>query len=267
MTLPPTQVPQPPNAHDSRLKELDVSICPRENTVAKLAELIAERTVVHVRGTPSSGKSILALLLERYYTTRGVHCLLLLGWTAESDPINKCITHYTLKYGGAWDRFAFMLGSYNPVFIIDEAQESYVDRAFWMSVLKSQSGRGTGPRFCLFSSYGSPSTGISELSLHSTPIRFSPQQRVSLVPSRIQSAPPIGLFYTKNEFLDVVNRQIATPGWSSFSLSGDARAYLFAVTNGHPAGVAALIDYIYEVRVHHHRHAKAWKLMDIDLPC
>ncbi|KAK2813210.1 hypothetical protein FQN50_000888 [Emmonsiellopsis sp. PD_5] len=226
--------------------EFGGDICFREDTVSKLAEILAQWTVVHVRGTPSSGKTILAGLLARYYGNRGLPHVLLTGWRREDDPIEKCIKHYRSKYGGSFSRDDFLYSSKSPVFIIDEAQESYDDQIFWLAVLKTQSGRGVGPRFCLFSSYGSPSTGLSQLTMRSTPLRFGPAQRISLVPSQAQFSPGIGLFYTKNEFLEVVQKRITIPGRSEFSLDGDALEYIFSITNGHPAAVTGLLDYIYD---------------------
>ncbi|PGG99849.1 hypothetical protein AJ79_08401 [Helicocarpus griseus UAMH5409] len=201
-------------------------ICRREETVSKLAERLAELNVVHVRGTPSSGKTILALLLAQYYETRGLPFVFLPGWKREEDdPIDTCIKHYESKYGAVGiSRYQFLHSSNETVFIIDEAQESYEDIDFWSHVIKAKIGQGIGLRFCLFSSYGSPSTG-------------RPQN---------PKCTPIGLFYTEQEFMDAVERQqLALPGRVTFPLDNDARAYLFSVTNGHPAAVTGLFEFVY----------------------
>jgi hypothetical protein len=80
------------------------------DTVAALAGIIAERTVVHVRRTPTSGKTVLALLLQN---------------------------HYTLEYGPIFDSTSFYSDQNETVFIIDEAQTSYSDWALWSSILKT----------------------------------------------------------------------------------------------------------------------------------
>lgn len=222
----------------------EVDICPREDTVAKLAELIAKCTVVHVRGTPTSGKTILAGLLRDFYVKKGIPCCLFTGWeTTKKSPEERFIDAYALKYGMKLDYLNFYGIENTSVSIIDEAQMSYSDTAFWLSILKTQSGRGLGPRFCLFSSYGSPSTGVPNPNMNATPLNFGPLQRVSLVPS----TSPIGLFYTEAEFLDVIVRQSQVPGRSKFSLDDDAQAYIYSITNGHPGAVKGLLDYIYEV--------------------
>jgi len=61
-------------------------ICRRTDTVQKIAELLAEKGVVHVRGTPSSGKTTLALLLKGYYTKRKEAVVFVNGWHNVGDP-------------------------------------------------------------------------------------------------------------------------------------------------------------------------------------
>jgi hypothetical protein len=82
-----------------------------------------------------------------------------------------------------------------------------------------------------------------------TPVRFGAPQRVSLVPADAPGllSAGIGLFFTFDEFMDVVKRWPSAPGRSPFSLQRDACLYLLSVTNGHPAAVTGLLDYIYEV--------------------
>jgi hypothetical protein len=93
------------------LKYLTSDICPREETVSKLADLIAEKTVVHVRGTPSSGKTVLAWRLEKYYEARSERCALIIGWRGECDPVEKCINHYSTNQntGAARASLTFMI--------------------------------------------------------------------------------------------------------------------------------------------------------------
>jgi hypothetical protein len=47
------------------------SICTRDETVSKLAEIVDLEDIVHVRGTPASGKSMLSILLKGYYRRQG----------------------------------------------------------------------------------------------------------------------------------------------------------------------------------------------------
>ncbi|BDD59699.1 hypothetical protein MAP00_004892 [Monascus purpureus] len=43
---------------------LRFDICPRINTVEKIAELLNEHKLIHIRGTPSSGKTTFSRLLR-----------------------------------------------------------------------------------------------------------------------------------------------------------------------------------------------------------
>jgi hypothetical protein len=45
----------------------DKYTCPRTPTVEQLAALLDHKRVVHLRGTPASGKSVLSQLLRDYY--------------------------------------------------------------------------------------------------------------------------------------------------------------------------------------------------------
>ncbi|KAL1968107.1 hypothetical protein VTN77DRAFT_2237 [Rasamsonia byssochlamydoides] len=62
--------------------------CPRGNTVKELASIVDSERVAHVRGTPASGKSILARLLHEHY--RRGHTigsvLYMAKWTVHQHP-------------------------------------------------------------------------------------------------------------------------------------------------------------------------------------
>src|SRR3954447_22633113 len=83
-----TDQPPPPSLEDSPY------ICPRTDTVKKLATVLDEKRVVHVRGTPSSGKTTLAILLWEYYHKQREFAVFLNGWHNVSDPrthlVDKC---------------------------------------------------------------------------------------------------------------------------------------------------------------------------------
>ncbi|KKZ67349.1 hypothetical protein EMCG_06969 [[Emmonsia] crescens] len=72
---------------------------------------------------------------------------------------------------------------------------------------------------------------------------FGTQQRVSLIPSRVEFSPDIGLFYNRDEYDDVVKRTYALLG-QSFTIHPEALAYLFSISNGHPAAVSGLLKHI-----------------------
>jgi hypothetical protein len=79
-----------------------------------------------------------------------------------------------------------------------------------------------------------------------SPFPFGAQQRVSLNVSCLSGSPEISLFYTKEEFVDVVGRICSNPT-KTFALDTAAQDYIYSLTNGHTAAVDALLGYLFEV--------------------
>ncbi|KAL4928198.1 uncharacterized protein BDV17DRAFT_282179 [Aspergillus undulatus] len=210
-------------------------VCPRTETVEKLAALLDDKRILHIRGTPSSGKSTLAGLLVRFYKQR-------------NEPVQRCaVNGFRHAELGFWEL--------NFIFIIDEAQSSYNDSSFWLGVIKTRHGCSTGPRLCLFASYGSPTTGAPpyQYPFQTTPVHLGPAQRVGITRSHLSGSPDVCLFYDEAEFRDAVDRICARPS-VAFNLDDDARDYLWTITNGHPGAVNALVTYVHEVNRHALNH-------------
>lgn len=131
------------------------------------------------------------------------------------------------------------------VIIIDEAQMSYDDNGLWLGLIKSVGGLNNGPRIALFSSYGSPTGGPSSALPGSPHVIIGAWQRVSLTPSIMKFSPNIGLFYSREEFDDVVSRVCS--GRPSLPLDNTAYDYLFDFTNGHPGAVDGLLSYLKKI--------------------
>jgi hypothetical protein len=231
-----TTTDQPPEF----LKD-DPYISPRTDTVEKLATILDEKRVVHVRGTPSSGKTTLAILLWKYYHKRRERVVFLDGWDNVSNPRTYLVDECRARgYSGVEPH---TLTKANVVFILDEAQQSYNDPGLWLGIIKTQSGGYAGPRICLFSSYGSPVTGPTQYPLGSTPVQFGPSQRISITASQFTENKSVCLFYSQEEFEDVVSRRCLNPT-SKFKLDPAAREYLYSITNGHPGATNALLHFI-----------------------
>ena len=230
---------QPPES----LKD-DPYICPRTDTVEKLATILDEERVVHVRGTPSSGKTTLAILLWKYYRERRERVVFLDGWHNVGNPrthlVNEC------KACGYYGIEPPTLTDANVVFVFDEAQQSYNDSRLWTGIIKTQSGSHGGPRICLFSSYGSPDTGLTQYPFGSTPVHFGPSQRISITSSHLAENGRVCLFYSPEEFEDVVSRRCSDQT-KKFELDPAARKYLYSITNGHPGATDALLSFIFTV--------------------
>lgn len=121
-----------------------------------LARLLKEHEVMHVCGTPASGKSTLARLLHDYLS--GTQNVILInkwdyGTPAREFSVGKC------HYFGHWQVQTVNLLHADITFIIDEAQQTYDNSDLWYTIIKTQIDTSIGPQFCLFSSYGSPSMG------------------------------------------------------------------------------------------------------------
>ena len=240
--VPPSLPPKPINPPKEQPSlEDNLHICPRPDTVEKLATMLDDERVIHVRGTPSSGKTTLAHLLLNYYGRRGSPVVFINGWDNISDPIGHLISQCEVHGYSGIDRHN--LSCKDVTFIFDEAQQSYRNSNLWLGIIKTQSGGYGGPKICLFSSYGSPATGPTKYPFGSTPIHFGAEQRVSLTPS---ASVEVCLFYSREEFKDVVRRACSNPT-RVFALDPDACEYLYSITNGHPGATAALLKFAFLV--------------------
>lgn len=225
-------------------------ICTRDDTVSVLAKMVDDEKIIHVRGTPASGKSVLSLLLRDHFRRNGRRVFLLGTWKQCLDDVDG---------SGHWTRLAKVLGSKyqnvadffadKTVIILDEAQGTYRDTTFWDYVVKDiRGGVGYNVKLCLFSSYGSPSAGLPyNPSDHRTPIDFALRQCVSLTPVIAEGLSPIGLFYTRHEFDDVVTKLCRSGPVLKYRIEQDARDYVFNLTNGHPGAVGSIVQYIFNV--------------------
>lgn len=219
--------------------------CPREKTVQELASILDQERVVNIRGTPASGKTVLARLLFNHYYDRQVPVIYISAWPQkQTDSYKSILVREARDAGYEFVTYA-TLADANIVIILDEAQMSYGDEGLWLGLIKSQSGRHEGPRIALFTSYGSPTTG-PEVILPGSPLAsLGPQQRVSITPSIIRYSPKIALFYNRKEFDDVVSRYCQDP--SLLKLDDGASDYLFNLTNGHPGAVDGVLNMLQKV--------------------
>ncbi|OJD12521.1 hypothetical protein AJ78_06903 [Emergomyces pasteurianus Ep9510] len=248
ITAPPSSeaTETPHNDIQPPLPSQFFDICPRERTVQSLARLLEENTVMHIRGTPASGKTTLATLLLHYFSQKGEMVVFINRWDNSMEVLSflsqkiqqKGYTHIPPDY----------ILSSNVVFIIDEAQQTYSCPEFWYVVIKTQSMRQSGARFCLFSSFGSPITGVLDFPKTFPPPILSPRQRISLTPSSGPESPDVALFYDATEYSDVVRRFCRHPARNS-NFEVAAQEYIYSFTNGHPGAINSLLLYIH----HYHR--------------
>lgn len=227
--------------------DIDGSLrCSRENTVAELAEILENERIVLARGTPASGKSTLANLLYQYYFRKKVPVVLIDTWP-KSSAIGGIRYLLELAHEAGWrDLNRATIKDADIVWIFDEAQMTYDDTDIWLGFVKYQHGRIDGPRICAFSSYGSPNTGPQEYCAGSPLADLGVRHRVSITPSRLPNSPSIALFYTREEFDDVIAR-VCADYRCRLKLEPEAAEYIFELTSGHPGAVASIMSMLQKV--------------------
>ncbi|BCR89602.1 ATP-binding protein [Aspergillus chevalieri] len=239
-------------------------ICPREHTVSELAATLDEVNIVHIRGTPASGKTRLSELLRDHYHREGRKAFLITDWVKlnpmdpwgsfvelvrnwDEELQDSPITSFTstsseLKHDSSW------ILTTNTVILVDEAQKTYSDTVLWNTIFKARQKSFCvyNFRLCLFCSYGSPGTGPDQTFF--TPVTLFNKQRISLTPQSLPGSPSIGLFYSKEEFKDVVSRLIRflSKQKEKFNFDEDALDYIFVLSGGHPGAVESLVNVIFE---------------------
>ena len=222
----------------------------RENTVAALWEQLQRVRVIHARGTPTSGKSILASLLEEHIMKIRpdiqVHRF---NWPTRSAIQHlECGNYYHILNeitGEPRSTFDNWLGRQNTVIIIDEAQRSYEFLNFWDEFIKPLASLDEySPSVILFSSFGSPTEAPVASSGGSAPVEFDTTQRVSIRPLPYTN-PKVSLYFTFDELKDVAERSCryySEKDGDPFHLSQELLEYIWEFTNGHPGAVRVVID-------------------------
>ena len=239
-------------------------ITPREKTVAALFRLLLKQRVVYIRGTPTSGKSVLSELLRVYIEQRKYlndveldqdlqipYEVIYMSWSDPPDNLRhpRWIYHICSFIGFEVVSPVDFMARSDVIVIIDEAQSSYSNTQFWLECIKNQATVNTaGPRFAMFASYGSATTHALTL-LTSSPITLEPQQRVSLT-IQPQSGHDIALCFSIDEVKDVCHRFSSdSAGVPRFQFHPDVVEHLYILTNGHPGLVTGLLWTIVELEV------------------
>lgn len=168
---------------------IEPHICPRYETVDILANTLKRYAVVHVRGTPATGKSRLAQLLQAHFE-QDYRVVFIEGWTGGRRPaailVGEC---HEEGYKDVSAKNLMSSRNYDLLFIIDEAHATYADSRLWYTLIKDRIGVSYGPLFCLFSSYGSPSTGSPNYPFAVTPPVLYPSKNFLWFYPRTQQRP------------------------------------------------------------------------------
>ena len=238
-------------------------ITPREETVAALFRFLLKQRAVHIRGTPTSGKSVLSELLRVYIEQRKylndveldedsqiLYEIIYMSWSDPPDNLRhpRWIYHICSFIGFEVVSPVDFMARSDVIVIIDEAQLSYSNIPFWLECVKNQAAKNTvGPRFVMFASYGSASTHA--FTLLGSSITLEPQQRVSLT-IQPQSGHDFALCFSIDEVEDVCRRFSSdSAGVPRFQFHPDVVEHLYMLTNGHPGLITGLLRTIIELDI------------------
>lgn len=232
--------------HSARLPE---TFTERHLTVTTLWDLIKRRQVVHIRGTPATGKSTLAHLLARHVSISEPELEVYhLCWPYTFDGGLSKSTPYShlLNALASRPQNSSNWMNINGLLIIDEAQASYQYSSLWNDLIKFLEP-GFALRVALFSSYGSASAILQEAST-STPLILNLNQRVSL--KRSAEHPDLCLLLSRDEFYDLMNRRCLSYGdHQPFRPSAELIEHLFGMTQGHAAASTCVLEVLSESEV------------------
>ena len=169
-----------------------------------------------VRGTPGSGKSVLAGLLRRY--------------------INEKEPHTEVVVVNAWPENLPVQTTPNTILILDEAQTTYSDKDFWT---RFKNPGLQDMRVVAFASHGSSGYTWAD---NVTPMWIGMELCVGLARLDCGDGILVGLLFTREEFNALVQLRFPDSGFSDSFLD-----CVFDITNGH---VGACEDLMKSVTAH-----------------
>ena len=214
----------------------------------EIIEVLFEYRFVHIRGTPTSGKSVLCYLVSNYLNSNYPNHKVsnLCGWKrteVERDGGASC--HLEKKTGLTIPE---LLESQGCVLLIDDGQETYPDGELWGQLFKKIDPL-TGPFTIVFASYGSASRLPIMRCQSKAPLVLNVRQRLSY--RRLLDSPtgPVkvpGLLLLEDEARDVVSRALKFhPNQPKFS--AELTNKLIRMSNGHVGALASLVSVILQV--------------------
>jgi hypothetical protein len=142
----------------------------------------------------------------------------------------------------AWKQYLVKNCGWNParvpvVFIFDEAQMTYSQDGLWIHLRNLRKDQYA----IVFVSYSSATSRVDNV--QGAPVVIPAQHRITLQPVKHDDdKPAVGLFFTKEEFNDLVKRN-----YSKHCFDETFFAKLFEVTRGH---IGAICDFIKIIEGH-----------------
>src|ERR1700722_16647311 len=187
--------------------------------------------MTQVRGTPASGKTILAKLLHHYILQQEPRCMVLrlCAWKLKED-MKEGGWHDWLWESHFWD------AEDGSVLIVDEAQGSYWDTSFWIHI--KDINKDSRHRIVTLASYGSTGTNPAVTTPYSPPLT----QVVGLYAFDHGDGNKAGLLLSSDEFHDFIKKKFQGHCFEEEFLKG-----IHELTAGH---VGACQDVIAVLQAH-----------------
>lgn len=231
------------------LFEFDSHISRRIRLVDEMLAQVYTSYVIHVRGTPMTGKSTLAqLVARRSAETSPGTTTVFITWAVLGEHGRKSNMNYqdfiVAESSGRLVHSDFLMPRAPILIIIDEAQLSYDESRFWLEFIKKQATDYRTPelRVILFSSWGSASEDVLTFQ-GSAPITLLETQRVESIE---QSGWPhrMALAFSFEEAEELVARFLPN-SW----VSPEVARELVRLSNGHPGVTHGLLKCIEKAEV------------------
>lgn len=214
-------------------------ICERKELVASIMRMLEDWRVVVIRSTPQVGKSILLWLLG-HHVLHGRRELepVFINWRTREERKNLPYAKYLAREKLMWQERNAKHRPCNPeaktLYLIDEAQQSYEDEAFWTKELKNRFTRSQ-PMFVLVCLYGADVSIERPPYIDSRSLSINPVQRVELRPSQNKNS---CILFTLQETTVVVQKWAIS---NQYELTDGLYEYLHVATGGHPGMVGFVL--------------------------
>jgi hypothetical protein len=204
-----------------------------------------EVRLLHIRGSPASGKTTLRTILANYICINdpSYNVFTITAW-AENDVMES--GGYTRQLESITDIPYSILASQasKDMILFDESQDSYWDHQLWSDFLKSLRP-GLGPIVIMFASFGSAGRmPVQLINTTAAPLLLMSNQRIGLYPSKESR---FGLLMVEDEAMDLIERTLASFSTSEMIVEKELLKYLHIITDGHCGALSSLTYQLYNV--------------------